>query len=57
MMNKMSMNEFAALSFALSSISVKDLLQKAMQAFAEDNTVSATDKANICSQAINTFLM
>lgn len=57
MMNKMSMNEFAALSFVLSTVTVKDLLQRAMQSYSEEDNVSSKDKANTCSQAINTFLM
>jgi len=56
-MNKVSLNELAALTLVLSNVSVKELIQNAMKSFAEDNNTKSQDNANICSQAINTFLM
>ena len=55
-MFKVSLNEMAALLFVLSNINVKDLLHCAMLGLSQDNTTIAQDKANVCSQAINTFL-
>jgi len=56
-MNKVSLNELAALTLVLGNVSVKELIQNAMKSFAEDNNTKSQDNANICSQAINTFLM
>lgn len=56
-MNKVSLNELAALTLVFSNVSVKELIQNAMKSFAEDNNTKSQDNANICSQAINTFLM
>lgn len=56
-MNKVSLNELAALTLVLGNVSVKELIQNVMKSFAEDNNTKSQDNANICSQAINTFLM
>ncbi|MCC8172854.1 MAG: hypothetical protein LIO65_00140 [Odoribacter sp.] len=50
------LGEQAALSLILSSMSVKDLLHFAVKGLSQDETVQAQDRANICLQAINTFL-
>ena len=56
-MDKLTLNEFAALALVLNNLSVRDLIQGAMNTFAESESIKAQDNANICSQAIATFLM
>ena len=53
---KISLNDYAALSFVLSATSIKDLLHYAMVGLSQEDTTHAQDRANICSQAISTFL-
>ena len=56
MMSNVSLDEMVALKLVLSNVTVKDLIQSAMKGFAESDEVRQQDNANICSQAINTFL-
>lgn len=56
MMSNVSLDEMVALKLVLSNVSVKDLIQSAMKGFAESDEVRQQDNANLCSQAINTFL-
>ena len=55
-MSNVSLDEMVALKLVLSNVSVKDLIQSAMKGFAESDETRQQDNANICSQAINTFL-
>lgn len=55
-MDKMNLNEIAALSLVLNYIPMKELLQNAMKSFSESENIKSQDNANICSQAINVFL-
>lgn len=52
-----TVSEFTALSLVLNSITVKDLLHNAMVGFSNDDNTKAQENADVCSQAINTFLM
>lgn len=56
-MNKVNLSEMAALNLVLSNVTVKEFIQSAMKGFAEDESTKGQDNANVCSQAINTFLM
>lgn len=55
-MSNVSLNDLAALTLVLNNISVKELIHNAMKSFSNDEDVKSKDNANICSQAINTFL-
>jgi hypothetical protein len=55
-MSKVSLNELAALSLILDSISVKDFIHAAMNGFSDQHNVKSQDSANICSEAISAFL-
>lgn len=55
-MSNVSLNELAALTLVLNNITVKELIHNAMNNFANDESIKSKDNANICSQAINTFL-
>ena len=55
-MNSISLNDLAALSLVLNNITVKELIHNAMNSFANDDSIQSKDNANVCSQAINTFL-
>jgi hypothetical protein len=55
-MDKVNLNELAALRLVLNFVSVTDLLTSAMDSFSENNDTKSKDNANICFEAINTFL-
>ena len=55
-MNKVGLNEMAALMMVLDNISVKELLQQAMDGLSNTNNIKAQSNADICSQAISIFL-
>ena len=46
----------AALMMVLDNISVKELLQQAMDGLSNTNNIKAQSNADICSQAISIFL-
>ena len=55
-MLKINLNETAALSLVLTNLSVKELLRSAVVGFSNSGSILEQDKANICSQAIDSFL-
>lgn len=55
-MGKVSLDELAALRLVLNFVSVKDLLTSAMNGYAEQQDTKAKDNANVCFEAISTFL-
>jgi hypothetical protein len=55
-MSNISLNDLAALSLVLNNITVKELIHNAMNGFTNEDNIKSKDNANICSQAINTFL-
>jgi len=55
-MSGVSLSELAALLLVLSNMTVKELLHNAVLGLSQDAITQAQDRANICSQAINTFL-
>lgn len=52
----MNLNEQMALKSVLEFISVADLLQNAMNGFAEQKTTKAEDNADIICKALQVFL-
>jgi hypothetical protein len=55
-MGKVSLDELAALRLVLNFVSVKDLISSAMNNFAEQEDTKSKDNANVCFEAISTFL-
>jgi hypothetical protein len=55
-MGKVSLDELAALKLVLEFVNVKDLLSSAMNGFAEKEDIKSKDNANVCFEAISTFL-
>lgn len=55
-MNKMSLNDMAALQLVLEYVSVRELLSSAMEGFASKENTHAQDNADLCSKAVHSFL-
>ena len=54
--NKMSLNDMAALQLVLEDVSVRELLSSAMEGFASKENTHAQDNADLCSKAVHSFL-
>ena len=55
-MDRVSLNELAALRLVLEYVSVKDLLTSAMNGFAQSEDIRSQDNADLCSKAVHSFL-
>ena len=55
-MNRVSLNELAALRLVLEYVSVKDLLISAMNGFSQHDDTRSQDNADLCSKAVHSFL-
>ena len=55
-MDRVSLNELAALRLVLQYVSIKDLLTSAMNGFAQHEDTRSQDNADLCSKAVNSFL-
>lgn len=53
---KLSLNELTALKLVLEFVSVKDLLESAMNHFSEQKDIHSKDNADLCFKAITSFL-
>ena len=55
-MNRVNLNDLAALRLVLEYVSVKDLLTSAMNGFAQKEDTRSQDNADLCSKAVHSFL-
>lgn len=55
-MHANNINDIAALQMLLSFISVKELVQAAMNGFAEEDSVTAKENADLCFKVIKAYL-